>query len=500
MENVYDSNQQQQSNTQQAQTQTGRVPPPWVQAEQTQTEDSSVQPQQEKRSSPQKQKPDPQDLVKKSPFKSVALVIILLLLGIGFYFLAAKVVLPLVQQRRGDAGGGDLENVVLEYWGLWEPNEVLSALISEYQDKNPHVTVNYKQQSSQDYRERLQSAFAQDKGPDIFRFHNTWIPMLQKELSAMTQEIEKEIDLSKNFFPSVSNSLKVNGKSFGVPLGFDCLLLYYNPQILREANKTYPNSWDEMRKTAADITVYDDQGRIEIAGAALGTSSNIDHFSDILGLMMLQNGVDLKDPTGSLAEDALKFYTLFSSRDKVWNDTLPSSVYSFANEKVAMIFAPSWRAHQIKELNPDLEFKTAPVPQLPGSQIGWATFWAEGVSEKSSSAEEAWRFLSFLSSKESLTKLYTQASQVRDFGEPYPRKDLATELENDSIVGAVVTQGPYAESWYLCSRTHDNGINDKLIKYFQDAVGKVIQGTSSSKALETVAQGVSQVLKQYGVE
>lgn len=236
------------------------------------------------------------------------------------------------------------------------------------------------------------------------------------------------------------------------------------------------------------------------AGAALGTVNNIDHFSDILGLLLLQNGVDLAKPNGVLAEDALKFYTLFTITDHVWDESLSSSVYAFATEKVTMIFAPSWRAHEITQINPELEFKISPVPQLPGTQISWATYWAEGVSSKSKNIQAAWDFLSYLSSKETLIQFYNKASQLRNFGEPYPRKDLASQLEDDSLVGAFVKQAPYAKSWYLCSATHDNGINDKMIKYFEDAVDKMLKGESAAEALEITSQGVAQVLNQYGVK
>ncbi|GAI84931.1 unnamed protein product, partial [marine sediment metagenome] len=297
------------------------------------------------------------------------------------------------------------EKITLNYWGLWESEEIIKPIIAKYQEDNPNITINYVQQSFKDYRERLQSALARDEGPDIFRFHNTWLAMLKKELASAPSAIAKDINLKENYYPVVSEDLKVGSQVFGVPLGFDALALFYNAKILKEAGKTYPATWDEFRRTAMDLCVADSAdksckpgARIVTAGAALGTTSNVDHFSDILGLMILQNGVDLTKPRGDLAEDALKYYTLFTTDDHIWDESLPSSIYAFATEKVAMIFAPSWRAHEISQINPQLEFKTTPVPQLPGTQIGWATYWAEGVSSKSKNIQAAWEFLTYLSS------------------------------------------------------------------------------------------------------
>jgi len=51
----------------------------------------------------------------------------------------------------------------------------------------------------------------------------------------------------------------------------------------------------------------------------------------------------------------------------------------------------------------------------------------------------------------------------------------------------------------LASRTFDNGINDKLIKYLEDAVNSVLSGNSPQKALETAQSGFTQVLSSYGL-
>jgi len=423
-------------------------------------------------------------------------------LGVGLFFLITKIILPLIKEQKEGKKTGQTtgEKITLKYWGLWESEEVINPLITEYQKTHPNISVSYSQQSYKDYRERLQSALARSEGPDIFRFHHTWLPMLKKELASAPSAVAKEIGLEKNYFPIISESLKADNKVFGVPLGFDALVLFYNPEILKEAGKTFPTTWDELRRTAADLTVYDESEKIQTAGAALGTANNVEHFSDILGLMMLQNGVKFTELDDPLAQGALEYYSFFSLEDKVWDQTLPPSIHAFATEKVALIIAPSWRAHEIKQINPQLEFKTAPAPQVADSQVSWASFWAEGVSKTSKNSQAAWEFLQYLSSKESLIKFYTQASELRDFGEPYPRQDLADQLENDPIVGAVVKQGPYAQSWYLCSDTHDNGINDKMIKYFEDAVNQVVGGESPAKALAPATQGVVQVLNQYGIK
>jgi multiple sugar transport system substrate-binding protein len=477
-------------------------------------EKHQVESKQEKKQEPQPQpQPTPQeDFIKKSPFRKLMPILGIVLVGAVIFFVAFKVVPGLIKKGKnvsssltggGDDGGGSSRSagkqVELVYWGLWEPESVITSLIAEYKKENPNVNIQYTQQSHKDYRERLQSSLAKGEGPDIFRFHSTWVPMMQKELSAAPNKVASEINLKNSYFSVVSDDLVVGGQTAGVPIGFDSLVLYYNTEMLREANETPPSTWEELRTLAKKLTVTDSSGKIKKAGVALGTTNNVDNWSDILGLMLLQNGADPAQPEESLAGDAIEFYSIFSLSDKVWDETLPNSTYAFATEKVAMIIAPSWRAFQINKINPDIQYKAVPAPQLPGDKVGWATYWAEGVWSKSKNEEEAWKFLQFLSTKKALNTFYNSASEIRAFGEPYPRVDMAAQIEDDPIAGAVVEQGSYAKSWYLSSRTWDNGINDKIIKYYENGVNSYLEGDPLKKVVPTINSGVKQVLSQYGL-
>ena len=380
---------------------------------------------------------------------------------------------------------------------------MIRPLILEYQKDHPNVKIEYKLEVPGGYRERLQTRLRTEgviDKPDIFRFHNTWLPMLKDELAPVPPTIISNTEYEKIFYPVTKDDLKMGNSYFGIPLMYDGLALFYNEELFQQAGVLEPpKTWDELRELAVKLTVKDETGRIQIAGVAMGTASNVDHFSDILGLMMMQNGVNLSNMTGNLAEDALAFYTVFSTEDKVWNETMPSSTLAFASGKVAMMFGPSWRVFNIKESNPDLRFKVAPVPQLPGGTVNLASYWVEGVAKTSEHQAEAWDFLKFLSQKESLRKLYAEASKTRLFGEPYSRQDMAESLINDEYVGPYIEGAKTAKSWYLCSRTFDNGINDRIIKYLEDAVNGVNRGKSPKEALGTASRGISDILSQFGI-
>lgn len=398
--------------------------------------------------------------------------------------------------------------VTLIYWGLWEPEEAMRGVLLEWEASHPNIKINYSRQSPEQYRERLQSALARNEGPDIFRYHLSWVPMLKNELEPIPSSVMSVSQFESTYYPVINQNLKVGGSIVGIPLMVDDLVLYYNEDIFQAAGKNPPASWDELRQTAADLTVKNELGQIQTAGVALGATTNVDHWSDILGLMMRQNSADLAAPGDCrtqgqeevcLGPDALTFYTIFSRIDRVWDSTMPASTMAFATGKVAMYFGPSWRFFDIKAINPNLNFKMVPVPQLPETKVAWASFWVEGVSKKSQSAAQAWEFLKYLASPAVLEKLYQAQSNIRLFGEFYPRVDMADKIKDNPLILPFIDQLTYAQTWYLCSNTYDNGINDKIIKYYEDAVNAVNSGTDAKKALETTSQGVAQILSQYGI-
>jgi multiple sugar transport system substrate-binding protein len=432
--------------------------------------------------------PLPTTPVSSSPFRNLmpliigaAILILLAVVGSAIYSRFAKNNAP----------------VTLTYWGLWEPISVMQAVIADYEAQHPNVKITYSMQSPKNYRTRLQSAITSGNGPDIARIHNTWLPMLQKSLSPAPDSVVPTSVMS-SYYPVVQKNAVFGGKVYALPLEIDGLALFYNEDMLKEANASPPSDWNTLRKLAFDLTKTNAETKIiERAGAAIGTTGNVEHWSDILGLLILQNSGDPSKPTATAVQDALTFFTIFSTQDKSWDASQPNSVYAFATGTVAMILAPSWQVAEIKAINPNLKFGVAPAPTLPSTNIAWASYWMEAVPLSSKNATAAWEFIKYLSSEPALQKMYAGATQIHTIGEPYPLTSMKSLLTSDPLAGAFVNQGPAYTSWPLVDRTYDEGVNDEMIKYYEDAVNAINDGSTIGSVIKTLDEGVQQVVTKY---
>lgn len=425
--------------------------------------------------------------------KRIIIIVLSLAIILGFLFWKFGQNIPFFQQQ---AQKGPIS---LTYFGLWEEDNLIKPVILEYQKQNPNVVINYVRQSSINYRTRVQTQIREGVGPDVFRIHNSWMPMFASDLAPAPQDVFTLTDYRSLYYPVAQDSLVKNNQILASPMEVDGLALFINEEMLNGIGGKVPTNWQEFIDMATKMTVKDATG-IKTSGAAMGSTGNVDHWPDLLGLLLLQQpGVNLNNVATPQVAEVIRFYTGFVTdpKRKTWDTNLPSSTQMFASGRLGFYFAPSWRAHELRIANPNLKFKVVPVPQLSDNRVSYASFWAEAVAKNSKNPIEAWKFVKFLTAAPSERLAYQQASQIRLFGEPYSLTSLSGELSNDPIVGAFVKQGSIYKSWYLSSNTFDIGLNDEMIKYWEDGINSTLAGTDPQAALQTVDKGVQAVLDKY---
>jgi len=432
--------------------------------------------------------------------KKIILILLGAILVIAVVFLILR---TFVFSNSGDQSD---ENVELTYWGVWEDIAVLQPVFDDFQRENPNITIKYEKidvKTLKDYVARLRTRTLEETGPDIMRFHSSWLVQMQDVLMPFPEDVVTETGLSDDYFKTVERDLKKDGAFYGLPLSVDTLALYINTQLFTNVGAKAPTSWDDLESTSRELTIVE-EGEIVSSGVAMGTYDNISHASDLIALLFLQNGADVSDLSGSNVESAvsaLRFYIRFSqgSDIAVWNQSMENSKIAFAGGKLAMYFGYSWDIFEIDAFdNPDLNYEIHPVPSLFGSDSTIASYWAEGVASTTKNPEAAFKFIKFLGKNETIQKIYENQVKTRGYGSPYPKKSLAELQKNDKKVYPFLIRADNAVSTFFASDTYDAGLNEEMNVYLGNAIRGITNDNNSySSAVETLGSGVRQVLDKY---
>ncbi len=454
------------------------------------------------------------------------------LLSLIFFFLifGAKVEsqIPQLPMPGAPAKKPILPPVTLNWWVIWEEPSDFSPLISQFQAVYPHVNINVRKLRYEEYKDALIEAWAKGVGPDIFSLPNTWIREYAKEwLEPMPNSVflKKEIetgpgcfkkrkiltkeekllrveDLSKLFVAQVEKDVVINNKIYGLPLSFDTLVLYYNRDLLDVAKIPLPpKTWEEFIQQVKKLTLIDKEGNIYQAGAALGTTNNIERPTDILSLLMMQVGTSMSNPDGFAtfnqplagdpnyfpAEEALRFYTDFQDKNKeiyTWNKEMPRALELFTQGKLAFFFGYAYHLPLIRSQGPNIPLGIAKMPQPEGTikEINFAHYQVQVVSKKSENKDLAWAFLKF--------SALNPVGYLLKTKKPTALRSLIVEQMKDPDLEVFASQSLTAFSWY-------KGKNALLMEEaMKEMINDVIDGKKTYKeAINFAVLKINQTIK-----
>ncbi len=363
-------------------------------------------------------------------------------------------------------GGGEAkkEPVTLKIWKPFVDSSKMSSIIAEYTALNPHVTIEYTKKNIENYEEDILNALAAREGPDIFSINNTWLPEYADKVTPAPVDLFALKEYKDSFVDVVSSDFVKDDLVYGVAMWVDSLALYYNKDILGTAGiATPPKTWADLERHVRLITTQDETGYFTKSGVAIGLNSNVNRAVDVVYLMMLQAGAipwsaDGLSPqfTTSISRDGnstlpgvegLDFYTSFGNPRDVnynWNVNSDYSIDAFANGRAGFLYSYAYARELIESKSPNLNYDVAIVPQynLNNTSVNFANYFGEVVNKQSEAPEEAWNFLKFLTSKDTLDKYYASDKQ------PSSRRDLIELQSRDEQIGVFAFANLTAKSFF----------------------------------------------------
>lgn len=450
---------------------------------------------------------------------------LLTLLGIGL------IILPGLGCRGGSREAQQsLQPVELTIWRVFDGQDTFDKLIEDYRRVHPNVRITYRKLRFEEYEGELIRALAEDRGPDIFSIHNTWmkgyrdlIEPLPDTVRITYQEIKGTVkkeqvvtvrnertlslrELNDLFvrvvpeyvvYPATTDGATQN-RIYGLPLSVDTLALYYNKDLLDAAGIPQPpKTWEEFQAAVVKLTKFNATGGIAQSGGAIGTGSNVERASDIVTLLMMQSGAQMTDARGQArfaeavtgsggrtlpAAEAVRFYTDFANPTKevyTWDKQFTNSFDAFAAGQTAFFFGYSYHIPLLKARAQKLRYGVAPMPQIDAelqARINYANFWVESVAKKSDNPDWAWDFVQFAAKEKNVQSFLKKA------GKPTALRSLVLQQSEDFELSVFVDQVLSAQAWY-------NGADATTAeKAIERMVDSIVAGTRTVEEALGIAQ------------
>lgn len=397
---------------------------------------------------------------------------------------------------------------ILTLWGVFDDQKIMEDLLTEL-SVTTGIQVQYVGfNDPETYERELINALAGGRGPDIFMFHNTWLPKHYDKITPLPADVLQFENFRQLFPDVVEQNFTRQGTIFALPASIDTLALFYNKDSFNQAAIVNPpKNWTEFQDAVIKLRLVESSTKKIIrAGAAFGGSAkSVNRAKDIISLLMLQTRVPMVDPDWTKAtfaekgEQAVSFYTQFANPASplyTWHDDFMNSLDAFSQSKAAMMLNYSYQIPVLREKNPFLNFAIAPVPQSTPTQENpipdqatIANYWGFAVSNGAGFPSTAWRFILSLTTNPDAARQY-----IKTFGKPPALKSLIQEYAGDPQLAVFANQSLIADSWPQFDEI-------KTEEIFSDMVEQILKGQLPIKeALNKAQEQISRLMSRGGIQ
>lgn len=300
------------------------------------------------------------------------------------------------------------------FWAGIEEQKAEQKNIDAFMKLNPEIQVSLES-IPDNYLEKLVTAFAAGKPPDVLLLDSVIIPKFLEAdvLLDMRPLLEVEPQFDKQaYFPEVFNIAVRGEKIYALPKDFTPMVVYYNKRIFDEAGVPYPQSgwtWDEFLATAKALTRVMGNPQTDRYGFLVAPYA----YQNIFWLW--QNGGDILSPDGTRATgylnspesiEAVRFYTDLVTRHRVAPD--PTTRLALGGEifqtgKVGMVVSGHWWIPSLKaSRTQDFSLENIGIVGLPRRKARVTTIYESGwaVAKLTKHPREAVRLALYLSQAE----------------------------------------------------------------------------------------------------
>lgn len=255
----------------------------------------------------------------------------------------------------GCQAAGDV--TIWYYWETKGHQKALNHIIEEYNSSQSDLKVEAKYVPFADFKKQLSIGASAGELPDLVILDNP--DHASYAAMGIFADLTGRFDVS-TYYDGPVNSCTLDDKLYGVPFGSNCLLLFYNEDMLKDAGCEVPATWDEFQTTAkacttdtvsgfAHCSLQNEEGTFNFLPWVWSTGATAYEMNSEGGIKALTMVKELVD-SGAMTKEAI-------------NWTQGDTMNQFISGNLAMMINGTWQIPTMREEAPDLHWNVAPIPK-----------------------------------------------------------------------------------------------------------------------------------------
>ncbi len=417
--------------------------------------------------------------MKLRPFELVLVVVF------GTLFILALILLrtykPPVDENTSSIEAG------VSIWGTLPAEVFYNVLQKNRETDKAFGNVTYQYVPAENFDQIFIDALADQKAPDLILLAHESLVKHRNRLQPIPYESFPVRDF-RNTYIDGAEIFALSDGIYGLPLGVDPLVMYWNRDIF--SNKNFivpPATWEELvNEVVPALTIRDFNRNIERASVAMGEYQNIKNSLPLFSTLLLQGGSamvtenesqyvirlneSLTNPSAEPFSNAATFFTNFSNISNTlysWNRSLPLDRDMFLSEDLAIYFGLGSEGRVLAAKNPNLNFDIAEVPQgaTATTKRTYGLFYSLVMPKTAPNAKGAIAVMQILGSE-------INAKQLADGYNLAPaHRSLLGQGSNDVYGRIAYLSAPNARGWL-----------NPAINNFSEVLGKMMEDISSNRS------------------
>ncbi len=292
-----------------------------------------------------------------------------------------------------------------------EEYQVFKEIVRNYKETND-VKVDVQRIPFSGTEQKILTALATRTTPDIARVDCAFVSRLALRGGVCALDELGAGEIVDELVPAAVSGNIINGKIYGIPDQTNCICLFYNKKLFKEAGldpKKPPPTWEEFVSYGKKLT--DSQKGIFGFGMRNTLWWTLPFFYTF-GARFIDEGKCVLNTEEAV--EGLQFKVDLYSKYKIeagaWKAGAVEPDMGFQNEKYAMVLSGPWRIKTL--LNIGINFGVGMIPKGPAGTAttvgGTNMVIFRGTKDK----ELAFDFLKFLVSKENQTRWANELGQI----------------------------------------------------------------------------------------